>query len=657
MQKIIIKIKRIKSMPLKQIFKKVFLKLNKEIYYFFRSIVVRNKPIKLKCSLINKFNSNCEFLYKIENKQYYVYKLKSLYLNNLIIKNADKICNHKFNLLGSEEKYLGEKLPWHEDFKSKFTWENKFYKNIKIVDLFNNADVKIPLELSRFQHLFTLGKAYWISNDEKYSIEFKNEIDDWIQNNPVEMSVNWTCTMDVAIRSVNLICGYFFFKKSKSLDNNFWIEFNKLLYLHGGFIYKNLENQGQHNGNHYLSDLAGLIWLGIYFGDFIVDDNERKNNPKIWLDFALKEFENEMKNEINEDGTDYESSTSYHRLVTEIFLVTTILCDKNNINFSKEYMKKLEKMCEFIMDIVKPNGLSPIIGDADDGRFIVMSNYYNWNRRDFRYLLAVAGEYFDRDDFRTIGKDYKEDALWITESFKSADIKIKFNSKAYIDSGYYILRNDRVYCIIRCGELSCKGEGGHSHNDQLSFELNVDGEDFIIDPGTYVYTSDYENRNLFRSTKMHNTLSIDGYEQNDFDKYNLFYMKEQSFSRCKSFSDTEFCGEHYGYEKKYGVKHERKFNLINDKLIIEDKLVGNVIDKKIYINFILDSGAKIKENGRYIEIDKNNKKILLFTNNKYIIENSFVSYAYGQKVDTTKISISIENCENKVEIEFINKEK
>ena len=79
-----------------------------------------------------------------------------------------------------------------------------------------------------------------------------------------------------------------------------------------------------------------------------------------------------MKKEVNEDGTDYEASTSYHRLVTEMLLITTILCNKNDINFSKEYMQKLEKMCEFIMDITKPNSLAPIIGDSDDGRLIIL---------------------------------------------------------------------------------------------------------------------------------------------------------------------------------------------------------------------------------------------------------------------------------------------
>ena len=46
-----------------------------------------------------------------------------------------------------------------------------------------------------------------------------------------------------------------------------------------------------------------------------------------------------------------------------------------------------------------------------------------------------------------------------------------------------------VSCIARasCLAVGQDGNGGHAHNDQLSIELNVDGEDWIADPGTYLY--------------------------------------------------------------------------------------------------------------------------------------------------------------------------
>lgn len=648
------KIKKIEGLTAEQVLKKVAKKINKKIYYSHRKIKVRMRPITLSDTYFTDFRTDLNFIFDIRKKEQYKTEIKRLSSADEIITAGDKICNHIFNLLGSGDRYLGETLPWNEDFKTGFKWKDEFYKDIKIVDLSNNADVKIPWELSRFQHIFSLGKAYWLTDEERYALEFNNQVMDWIEKNPIEMTVNWTCTMDVAIRAVNLICGYFFFEKSSSIDKKFWTNFNKLIYLHGRFIYKNLENEGKYNGNHYLSDLAGLIWIGMYFGNFSVENLKSLNIPSQWLKFGISEFENEIEKQMNDDGTNYEASTSYHRLVTEIYLFTTILCNKNNIYLSEQYMDKLQKMCEFIMDITKPNGLSPFIGDEDDGRFIILSDYSSWNRKDFRNVLAIAGEYFDRDDFRVIGRKHKEDALWLMNSFKNVSDEAILKSTAYKDGGYYLLRNDRIYCLIRCGELSCRGEGGHSHNDQLSFEINADGEDFIIDPGTYVYTADYRMRNLYRSTKMHNTLYIEGYEQNDFNNHDLFYMKEQTFSRCKEFCGNMFLGEHYGYKSKCGVVHERKFSLQGNELLIEDRLIGQKIDNKVYVNFMLNKDIDIEEKNNCIVLTKNGKKIFIEFSNSYLVQDSNISDAYGRKCNTKKITINAVDMEIKLKIKLAN---
>jgi len=70
--------------------------------------------------------------------------------------------------------------------------------------------------------------------------------------------------MDVAIRAVNWIWGYYFFCHSETLTKDFKIKFFKSLFLHGRHIINNLEF-GRIRGNHYLSDIAGLIYLGIFF--------------------------------------------------------------------------------------------------------------------------------------------------------------------------------------------------------------------------------------------------------------------------------------------------------------------------------------------------------------------------------------------------------
>ena len=257
-------------------------------------------------------------------------------------------------------------LPWHFDFKTGYKWNpRKFYKEIEIPC--DKADIKVPWELSRFQHSVVLGQAYWLTEDEKYADEFVRQASDWINHNPPKLGVNWTCTMDIAIRAVNWCWGYCFFKDSRAFTDDFLIKFLKSILLHGRHIMANLERGWSGiNSNHYLSDIVGLVYLGLVFSEF--------KEAKKWREFGIKELVKEMKKQVYPDGVDYEGSVSYHRLVTELFLSATLLCLKNGITFPGWYMERLEKMIEFVMYYTKPNGSSPQIGDNDDGGFI-LSNY------------------------------------------------------------------------------------------------------------------------------------------------------------------------------------------------------------------------------------------------------------------------------------------
>jgi hypothetical protein len=210
--------------------------------------------------------------------------------------------------------------------------------------------------------------------------------------------------MDVAIRAVNWLWGYHFFCASQSLTQESKLKLFKSLYLHGRHIVNNLEF-GRIRGNHYLSDIAGLVYLGIFF-------HETKEGKK-WLEKGLAALKEEMEFQVYPDGVDCEGSISYHRLVTELFLSTTLLCRKNGITFPQWYMNRLEKMIEFVMYYTKPDGTAPQIGDNDDGRLHILSNYGNWNKLDHRYLLSVGAVLFKRRDFKDAAGEFHEEAFWL----------------------------------------------------------------------------------------------------------------------------------------------------------------------------------------------------------------------------------------------------
>lgn len=362
--------------------------------------------------------------------------VKELNLSNIdpdVAKYLSKMyIEHKFDLLGSgwvKNSYDSEALgveghqydmnicmpfsvldgyvliDWQKDFKSGFRWsEKKWYKDQRIAHKLG-SDIKVPWELARLQHLPQLAIFAMMDSDlkEQNLIEFKNQILDFIKHNPPRMGVNWTCTMDVGIRVANMLVAYDMFSQmdgDKNLDENFKQIFSNSIYEHALHIVNNLEYSPYLTSNHYLSDIAGLLYACSYL--------DSSDEIDAWLAFAIQEIIVEMKKEFYEDGGNFESSTSYHRLSGELMVYATALIlglKSEKISSLKSYdaklwrkkpkllpleeqefkilngrivlppwfADKLYKIGRFTADIIKPNGEVPQFGDNDSGRFFKFS--------------------------------------------------------------------------------------------------------------------------------------------------------------------------------------------------------------------------------------------------------------------------------------------
>jgi len=510
------------------------------------------------------------------------------------IEDAGRICEHIFDLLGSGQAFLGESIDWHTDFKVNWTWKRRYHELVNYVEIDRPCDVKVPWELSRCQHFVTLGKAYFYTGDEIYAREFVAQVDDWIRSNPPKLGVNWVCTMDVAIRVINWIWGYYFFRGSSSLTDEFLVNFFKNLLAHGRYIMDNLENKGGAVTNHYLSNLAGLVYLGVLFPEF--------KEAEKWRALGIRELIREMERQVYPDGVDYEGSISYHRLVTELFISATLLARLNEQSntspseltgasntFPDWYLERLEKMLDFVVYYIKPGGSAPQIGDSDDGRLHILSNYGNWDRLDHRYLLSSGAVLFNRSDFKTVAGKFHEEALWLLgkDGLSRFDLLnpgiSKPKSKAFLEGGFYIMRHEGLYMIVDCLPDNPQDPLGHRHNSRLSFELSAYGMDFVVDPGAYVYTSDPGWRNAFRSTAYHNTVRVNGQEQSEFNPLNLFSLIGQAGTRINSWKnngDYDFLdAEHNGYERLADpITHRRQifFNKQEGYWLVKDILTHKI---------------------------------------------------------------------------------
>ena len=99
-----------------------------------------------------------------------------------------------------------------------------------------------------------------------------------------------------------------------------------------------------------------------------------------------------MASQVHPDGTDFEASIPYHRLVAELFV-----CGSQAVDgllpgrLSPSCGRGSRRCCSFVADYTRPDGLAPQVGDGDDGRFLPLDDYGVLDPRDHRHLFRQAG--------------------------------------------------------------------------------------------------------------------------------------------------------------------------------------------------------------------------------------------------------------------------
>ena len=567
-----------------------------------------------------------------------------------LISEANKIVLHQFEILSVSIKFQN-KIDWHLDFNSNFRWpKGRLYSKYNQVDLENNADVKYPRELSRCHHFLNLGEAYLLTNDDKYTKEFIEQVRDWIIENPYKRSINWGCSMDIAIRASNWIYALRMFLSSPLINDIFLNDIFTSLYLHGRFIYENPEKNRSYNHNHYLSDLAGQILISFLFEDLEIEETSK------WKENGIDELYKEIRIQILPTGFSYERTTNYQRLVVELIAYTIILLNNNDVKVPQDIFFRIHRMFEAVLYYTYENGLAPIIGDQDNGRFLP---FFAYNINYQKYLMNVGAVLFKDGVFKYFSGKNNIDVLFLTGKngfnnvFKIKPVSKKLQSRSFSDAGFYILRSSKVYLFINNSGLSHYSDvsgGTHTHSDLLSFVYTYNEVPFLIDPGTFVYSSDPKMRMKFRSTAMHNTINIDDLDQNELSEKNLWGMLSDAMPEEVCWLTTSnldiYEGKHLGYERlKDPVKHSRKFELnkVNHKLSITDSLKGKG-KHTIKCHFHFDENVKIKIKNKvvYCKNKSENIKISFAIDTEYKLEakEDFISKSYNQKILAPYVVIS-----------------
>lgn len=392
------------------------------------------------------------------------------YVNKNYFQNADK------------------KQPWSLQSEDKtINWQFKP----------EGADAEYQKQLHRHYWMPYQGKAYLISNDEKYISSWKEVYADWIKQNPKPETPNTTTwwQLQVSTRIMGQTDLFEYFKFSPNFTPE-WLSFFLAHFAeHADYL---AAFRYQDENNILLSQGTALAFAGTLFPEF-------KNASK-WQEMGFNILNEQTKKQYLPDGMLGDLSLHYHmanliefsnlrKLVAQNKLPDNILSPENNAI--------LEKAAELVMHFTYPNYFIPKSNynctSAFNDSWVKTKNVLSNNFKNYAEMFP------DNQELRYMAT--------VGEEGTCPDTDIK----AFEASGHYVLRNGWLptsTMLIHSNNYSTDEINIWSHNqpDNGTFSLYYNGRDFFPDSGVCSYVGDAkanELRNWFRQTKVHNTLTLD----------------------------------------------------------------------------------------------------------------------------------------------------
>jgi uncharacterized heparinase superfamily protein len=435
----------------------------------------------------------------------------------------------------------------------------------------------------------------------KSAEEKQQLITDWISNNPQGSQPGWE-PFTASLRIVNWI--FFLYQNPQARS----AELLQSLYTQVLWLEKNDERHIL--ANHYFENLKALVFAGVFFQG---DDAER------WLARGIREVAKQLAEQTLPDGGHYERTPQYHGLMLENYLDLYNLSNANAGLFPAEFTALLKQHCEkglaFYQAILFPDNRLPLFNDT---AFCVSPT------------LEELHEYY----WRLTGQSCLPG---------SAERLVNLP-----DSGVFGYRHNKDMFVMDAGDIGPAYQPGHTHCDMLSYELMLDGQRIVVDTGVYEY-SPGEMRHYIRSTRAHNTVSVDGDEQSEI--WGEFRVarraKKLGATIRQGSSSIEFEGSYKGfYAVKGGAVHNRQATIsLDEQQGIECIDIADTVNARgeysieSFIHLHPDLAINKTENGK-LRLELNGRvvaELIIDAGLSYSLEDAWY---FGKKIRNKRVTIS-----------------
>lgn len=474
-----------------------------------------------------------------------------------IIKRANGILEGRMTYFSFHEYQQSTPPNWfYNPFDNYFHSQSD--KHWTEISDFGEGDIKIVWELSRFDWITDLARAYKIEGNKKYLDTINLWLENWSENNPLNQGPNWKCGQEASFRLMKLLTAAFMLDQLENPKD----ELKTLIYDHvsriEGNIYYGISQDNNHGSSEAIGLYIGAAWL-IRCGDTRYKLTKWKNKGRRLL-------ENRLIRLIQKQGSFSQRSMTYHRVMVDTmsFCLHFIQLLKEP-ELNQEIKKRLIALGEWQYKMIfGENGDAPNFGSNDGAR---VENLYTCDYRDFRPSIQLFFALLTNERvYNNI--DISEAMFWRCKniSLKYPIRKIDLPKGEILDNHIIIVRNERAKIFVKIPDDTFR-----PGNDSFHMDIWVDGRPLLIDSGTYSYNAG-EITEYFKSVKSHNTIQFGENEQ--MPKISKFlngaWLKPKKISEI-DIGDDEITwnGSYTDYKKN---EHSRKFILSEGALKVIDSV-------------------------------------------------------------------------------------
>ncbi len=499
--------------------------------------------------------------------------------------HGEALLEGRVQFFGSPEAVVGPDPDWHRDAVADARWPALHWSAVNHREL--GLDPKWIWELGRHQHIVTLARAWRLTGDPRFAGAAVRQIDGFLNQCPPGVGIHWRSGLELGIRLISWAWTVELLRGSGVLTGAFPEALLRSVGAHLAHLERHPSRYSSAN-NHLVGEAAGRAVGALCFPEVPRSAEHAAG--------AIDELCGALGEQVLPDGVDAEQAVGYHGFVLDLGLAVVACLARSGRPVPDELARPLAGIAGFIGTLASDGWTLPRIGDEDDGLGVDLGaapDERDRLRSRLRSTRALLGA-----DLPRLDPGIDEATVWLAGAGRAAEAAAAPasvpGSAVFPHGGYAVLRTrdgrGELRAVLDAGPLGLEPMAAHGHADLLSVCLAVDGDEALIDPGTFTYFGEERWRRYGRSTGAHSTITVDG--RDHAEPAGRFLWRSRPAAVLEEVTSTDDRIEAVAHHDAYApVRHRRSVALEGRTLTVVDEITGPAGGHDVELRWHLAPGA------------------------------------------------------------------